>query len=154
MKKITIILLAVISAFACKKTDSTSFLDEIDGKQFSKSTILNSTDSITGIAEDTIPIIPIIPQDCKKDNIWTFKKSNKSFKLDEGPTKCNPADAQTKDEGVIEELNNGTQLKVAGTGTNEIWNIESRTASSFQVSYFAKNASNKTVKFRVTFTQL
>ena len=56
--------------------------------------------------------------------------------------------------GVITELNNGNSLRVAGTTTNEIWEIESRSASSFRVSYFAKNSDNVTVKFRVTFTTI
>lgn len=156
MKKFILIITAIIFMVACKKEEANTptFLDEIDGLQFSKTAILNSIDSITGNPNDTIPNIEIITADCKADNIWTFNKSNKTFTLDEGLLICNLGDPQIKEQGLVELLDNGTALRVAGTGTNEIWNIESRSASSFRVSYFAKNSSNETVKFRVVFTKL
>ncbi len=154
MKKLILIAFAIIGMMACKKNETASFLDEIDGKQFKKTSILTSIDSITSNANDTIPVVVVTPSDCKKDNIWSFNKTAKSFTLDEGLTKCDVADPQIKDQGVITELNNGNSLRVAGTTTNEIWEIESRSASSFRVSYFAKNSDNVTVKFRVTFTTI
>jgi len=152
MKKFILIALAVISMIGCKKeeTTETTFLDEIDGKQFSKTEILISLND----GADTVPNIPNIPVDCKKDNIWSFNKTAKTFTLDEGLTKCNISDPQIKEQGLIELINNGTSLRIAGTGTNEIWNIESRSASSFRASYFAKNSANETVKFRVVFTKI
>ena len=152
MQKLILLTMAIIFMIACKKeeTKTATFLDEIDGKQFNKTEILISLND----TEDTIPNIPSVPADCKKDNIWIFNKTAKTFTLDEGPTKCNLSDPQIKEQGLVEELDNGNSLRVAGTGTNEIWNIESRSASSFRVSYFAKNSSNEMVKFRVTFTKL
>ena len=143
--------MAIIFMIACKKeeTKTATFLDEIDGKQFNKTEILISLND----TNDTIPNIPNVPADCKKDNVWIFNKTAKTFTLDEGLTKCNISDPQIKEQGLVEELDNGNSLRVAGTGTNEIWNIESRSASSFRVSYFAKNSSNENVKFRVTFTK-
>ena len=154
MNKLILIAFAVMSMMACKKNETTSFLDEIDGKQFKKTSILTSTDSITSSAVDTIPTVVVSPSDCKKDNVWSFNKTAKTFTLDEGASKCDVADPQIKDQGVITEQNNGNSLKVAGTTTNEIWEIESRSSSSFRVSYFAKNSDNVTVKFRVTFTKI
>jgi hypothetical protein len=144
-------VVALFAIIACKKeSNPTTFLEEIDGKQFSKTLILNSIDSLI----DTIPVVTITPADCKKDNVWSFNKTTKRFVLDEGATKCDALDNQTKDQGAVEELNGGSQLRVIGGTTNEIWEIESRSASSFRVSYFARNGSNKLVKFRVTFTKL
>lgn len=156
MQKFILIITAVIFMMACKKeeTKSPTFLDEIDGLKFSKTEILNSIDSITGNPNDTIPNIEVIPSDCNSDNFWTFNNAEKSFILDNGTNKCKIEDPQIIEQGLVELLDNGTALRVAGTGTNEIWNIESRTAASFRVSYFAKNGSNKMVKFRVTFTKL
>jgi len=155
-KNFILITIAIISMMACKKeeTATLTFLDEIDGKQFSKTEILISVDSTTNNPADTVPNILSVLDDCKKDNIWSFNKTAKTFKLDEGLTKCNISDPQVKEQGVIELIDNGTSLRVAGTGTNEIWNIESRTANSFRASYFAKKIANETVKFRVTFTKL
>ena len=111
-----------------------------------------SVDSIV----DTVPTIDLFATlpTCKKDNVWHFDATNNTFTLDEGATKCDVADPQTKDQGTITEQNNGSQLRVAGTSTNEIWEIGSRTASVFNVSYFARNPSNKLVKFRVTFSKI
>ncbi len=152
MQKLILITMAVFFMMACKKeeTKTATFLDEIDGKQFNKTEILISLND----TEDTIPNITVTPEPCKADNVWSFNKTDKTFTLDEGERKCLETDLQTKDEGRIELIENGNSLKVAGSGTNEIWNIESRSASSFRVSYFAKNTSNENVKFRVTFTKL
>ncbi len=155
MKKILFLsATAIICLIACKKNDPApvSFLEEIDGNQYKKTSIYTSNDSIT----DTIPVNDFFASlsDCKKDNVWSFNKTTLTFTLDEGASKCNAADPQTKDEGTIAEQDSGNSLKVDGGGTNEIWNIESRSASSFRVSYFARNSSNQLVKFRVVFTKL
>ncbi len=152
MKKF-IILFTVIMIFACTKEKQATLTEELAKSNWQKTSILISTDSV---APDTIPTIDVLSSkpDCAKDNVWSFYASTNTFTLDEGTTKCVVSDPQIKDEGVIEELNNGNALRVAGDGTNEIWEIESRSANAFRVSYFARNASNKTVKFRVMFTKL
>lgn len=151
MKQLFVIF-AALALFSCKKENkSSSLIQDLAQTSWQKTQILNSLDSI---APDTIPNILIATDDCKKDNIWGFNAANKTFQIFEGATKCNIGDADIKDQGLIEELNNGNSLRVAGGTTNEIWEIESRTSSSFRVSYFARNTSNKMVKFRVTFTKL
>ena len=154
MKNYFILLLSIVAFFACTKKDETSLIETLSKNNWKKTSILISVDSTTANPSDTIPNILVTPSDCAKDNEWIFIASNNTFKLDEGATKCNSGDPQIKDEGILEELNNGNSLRVDGNGTNEIWEIESRSASSFRVSYFAKNASNKTVKFRVTFSKI
>ncbi len=151
MKQSIIITLTVVAFFACKKEDPTTLTQELAKNEWQKTSILVSTDSI---APDTIPTIAVIPADCKKDNIWRFDATANTFQLLEGATKCNISDPDIKDEGTIEEQDNGSKLKVDDGGTAEIWEIESRSASSFRVSYFGRNSSNKLVKFRVVFTKI
>jgi hypothetical protein len=145
-----IFILITVALFACKKEEQPTLTDELAKSDWRKTQVLVSADSIV----DTIPTIEIVVPDCKKDNIWRFNATNNTFILDEGATKCDAADPQIKDQGTITEQNNGAQLKVAGSGTNEIWEIESFTAFSFHVSYFARKPDNKLAKFRVTFSKI
>jgi hypothetical protein len=145
-----VFILLTLMAFACKKEDSSSLTKDLAKSRWQKTQILISADSIL----DTIPTIVVVSPTCKSDNIWSFDANNNTFTLDEGASKCDVSDPQIKDQGIIEEQNNGSALRVASDGTNEIWEIESRSASSFRVSYFARNASNKLVKFRVTFNKI
>lgn len=154
MKSISLIIIATFAMFACTKEDEPTLIEELAKSNWKKTQILMSTDSITANPSDTIPATLVVSADCKKDNIWSFDADNNTFKLDEGATKCDVSDPQTKDEGVITDLNNGARLLVDGGGENEIWEIESLSASSFRVSYFAKNSDNVTVKFRVTFSKI
>lgn len=149
MKHIIFILIA-FALFACKKEEQPTITDELAKNDWRKTQVLVSADSIV----DTIPTIEVVVPDCKKDNIWRFNATSNTFILDEGATKCDAADPQIKDQGTITEQNNGTQLKVAGSGTNEIWEIESFTAFTFHVSYFARKPDNKLAKFRVTFSKI
>ncbi|MFN8295470.1 MAG: hypothetical protein U0T69_04705 [Chitinophagales bacterium] len=153
MKHIIFILIS-FALFACKKEEQPATLTENLAKNdWRKTSVLVSVDSI---APDTIPTVDILSPkpDCAKDNIWHFDAATKTFTLSEGPSKCNISDPDIKDQGTITEQNNGAQLKVAGSGTNEIWEIESFTASAFHVSYFARKPDNKLAKFRVTFSKI
>lgn len=151
MKSI-IFILAALALFACTKEKQPTLTEELAKNDWRKTSILYSADSV---APDTVPTIAIIPADCKKDNIWHFDASNNTFQLLEGATKCNVSDPDIKDQGTITEQKNGAELRVAGTGTNEIWEIESRSATAFNVSYFARNQqTNKMAKFRVTFSKI
>lgn len=149
--KIMAVLAVVLMVFACTK-ESPSLIDELAKNNWRKTSILVSTDSIV----DTIPVVDILTPkpDCAKDNIWKFNAATKTFELSEGPTKCNVSDPDIKDQGTIEEQNGGELMRVAGTGTNEIWEIESRTTEAFRVSYFARTAANKQAKFRVVFEKI
>ena len=152
MKNLCLMVLSILALFACKKeeTKKSVLIEELAKSEWRKTSILVSADSI---APDTIPNIIIASEPCKVDNIWKFDANNNTFTLDEGASKCGVTDPQIKDQGAITDLNNGSQLKVAGTGTNEIWNIESLAANSFRVSYFGRVASQSR-KFRVTFTKI
>jgi hypothetical protein len=143
-------LFALIITFACTKEEEASLTERLAENDWRKMQILISADSIL----DTIPTLEVINDDCKKDNFWRFSAVSNTFQLLEGPTKCSPSDPDIKDQGVIEELNNGTQLRVSGGGTEEIWEIESLSASSFRVSYFARTGANKLAKFRVRFDKI
>lgn len=153
MKTYFITILCLLVSFACTKEKQATLTEELAKSKWQKTSVLISADSV---APDTIPVIDVLSArpDCAKDNIWTFNAESNTFVLDEGAAKCNVSDPQIKDEGIIEELNNGSSLRVSGDGTNEIWEIESRSASSFRVSYFARNGSNKLAKFRVVFTKI
>ncbi|MBK9330786.1 MAG: hypothetical protein IPM95_16130 [Sphingobacteriales bacterium] len=150
--KATAVLAIVLMVFACTKESTPSLIDELAKSNWRKASILVSTDSVI----DTIPVVDILTSkpDCAKDNIWKFNAVTNTFQLDEGPTKCNVLDPDIKDQGIIEEQNGGELLRVAGTGTNEIWEIESRTTEAFRVSYFARTAANKQAKFRVVFEKI
>ena len=145
-----VFILLTLMAFACKKEDTSSLTKDLAKSRWQKTQILISADSIL----DTIPTIVVVSPTCKSDNIWSFDANNNTFTLDEGASKCDVSDPQIKDQGIIEEQNNGTRLLVDGEGTNEIWEINSFTSSSFRVSYFGRNASNQLVNFRVTFTKI
>jgi len=153
MKNLFIIFFATCFMFACKKEKQLSLTESLAQNDWKKTSILISSDSV---APDTIPTIDILTSrpNCAKDNVWHFDANTNTFSLSEGAEKCTVSDPDIKDQGVIEELSNGSQLRVAGTGTNEIWEIESRSSSSFRVSYFARNGANQTAKFRVTFTKI
>lgn len=150
MKSLIILLFSFLVFLACKKERIPTLTEELAKSNWQKSQILISADSIL----DTIPSIEVISPPCKSDNIWSFDATNNTFTLDEGSSKCDDSDPQIKDQGIIEEQDNGAKLLVKGGGTNEIWEIESRTSASFRVSYFARNASNKMAKFRVTFVKI
>ena len=152
MKTTYFLILSLFAFFSCKKEEDKKsvLIEELSKSEWRKSSILYSADSV---APDTIPTISPAVLLCQADNIWHFNASTNTFVLDEGPTKCNAANPQIKDEGAIEDLGNGTRLRVEGGGTNEIWEIESRTSSSFRVSYFGKVGS-QTRKLRVTFSKI
>lgn len=152
MKNFSLILLSILILFACKKEEDKKsvLIEELAKSEWRKTSILYSADSI---APDTIPTFSPAVLLCKADNIWHFNATTNTFILDEGPSKCDVSDPQIKEEGSIEDLNNGSQLRVVGGTTNEIWEIESRSASSFHVSYFGK-LGTQTRKFRVTFTKI
>jgi hypothetical protein len=152
MKNFSLIILSILTLFACKKEEDKKsvLIAELAKSEWRKTSILVSADSV---APDTIPNIIIASEACKADNIWKFNANNNTFQLDEGSSKCGVSDPQIKDQGAITDLENGSQLKVEGSGTNEIWNIESLSANSFRVSYFGR-VSSQSRKFRVTFTKI
>lgn len=151
MKPTYFLILSLLVFFACKKEDQPTLTEDLAKNSWRKTQILISADSV---APDTIPSIEVISGACKADNIWSFNADNNTFTLDEGTTKCNISDPQIKDHGIIQEQDNGKKLLVDGDGTNEIWEIESFSAAAFRVSYFGRSASNKLVKFRVTFSKI
>ncbi len=50
-------------------------------------------------------------EDCEKDNLFTFKTDN-TIDLDEGPTKCDPNDPQTRNEGPWTLFDNDTKINM------------------------------------------
>lgn len=143
-------IIVLLGLFSCGKEKQLTLIERLAKNDWRKMQILISTDSIV----DTIPTVEIINDDCKKDNFWKFSAATNTFQLLEGATKCNPGDPDIKDQGSIEELNNGSQLRVSGGSTEEIWEIESFSSGSFRVSYFARTGGNKLAKFRVRFDRI
>ena len=63
---------------------------------------------------------------CFTDNIWSFGTSSVAT-LDEGPTKCDPADPQTE-PGTWQLTQNETYLKING----DEWKLEELTTSTLK----------------------
>jgi hypothetical protein len=145
-----VFILLTLMAFACKKEDTSSLTKELAKSRWQKTQILISADSIL----DTIPTIEVVSPTCKSDNIWSFDANNNTFTLDEGASKCDVSDPQIKDQGIIEEQNNGSALRVACEGTNEIWEINRVHFFVSRVVILQEMLQIKLVKFRVTFNKI
>jgi hypothetical protein len=79
---------------------------------------------------DNFDITDTIIKSCQKDDLFTFNKDSTGI-IDEGPTKCNVADAQT-DPLAWEFTNNDKVLNVtSNTLLNGNLNILSLTATGF-----------------------
>jgi hypothetical protein len=52
---------------------------------------------------------------CRKDDLFKFKENN-TFSFEEGPTKCDSAEAQVFETGTYELLNEGTEIRLEGSG--------------------------------------
>lgn len=75
-----------------------------------------------------------ISQDCTNDNTYTFN-SDKTVTTDEGPTKCNGSDPQTKTGGSWELYDNNNKLKVSD-GVNTIdATVVSMNSNNFVLTY-------------------
>ncbi|MFY8020977.1 MAG: lipocalin family protein [Bacteroidia bacterium] len=81
---------------ACERempTDATPLADAIKDKNWL--VIADSTVSSAGTVENNYNLL----KDCEKDNLYQFK-STKSVMIDEGASKCNASDAQSKTIGI------------------------------------------------------
>ena len=141
MKKIVVFSILIVALNACKKDDD---------KPVSKSSLLTTgtwamTAAVTdddgdGIFEtDEFAAFDA----CFTDNIWTFN-SNGSAVVDEGSTKCDPADPQVE-TGNWQMTNNETNLTIAG----ETYLIEQLDANTLilKLSHGSNSSS------RITFTK-
>ncbi len=113
----TIFTLLIIS---CSKKDSNLSKKEILTSGSWKLTAVVSDDDANGSYEkDEFARF----SDCYKDNYYTFQ-SNGVLELNEGPTKCSPADSQTE-TATWQLTQNETYLKI---NTDE-WKLEELTTS-------------------------
>jgi hypothetical protein len=110
MKKIVVFSVLLIAMNACKKDDD---------KPMSKADLLTSgTWAMTAAVSDddgdgTFETNEFADfESCFTDNIWTFN-SNGSAAVDEGPTKCDPADSQVVTAN-WQMTNNETNLTLDG----------------------------------------
>lgn len=141
MKKIFVFSIALIAMNACKKDDA---------KPVSKTDMLTSgtwklTAAVTDADGDgTFETNEYATFDaCFTDNIWSFN-TNGSAVMDEGPTKCDPADSQVQTDS-WQLTNNETNLSFAG----DTYLVEQLDASTLilKLSYGASSSS------KVTFTK-
>jgi hypothetical protein len=138
MKRTLIALGAIAVLFsACKKDDSTS---ASGGKKGSLTTgkwrITSSTSVIeypAPIGTQTVNLFSSI-QPCMQDNLYIFN-SDGTNTTDEGATKCNTSDAQTKSSGTWQLLNSDTQLKVTEGSNTVTGDIQTLDNSSLVLKY-------------------
>lgn len=106
--------------FSCSKKDSNLSKKDLLTSGSWKLTAVVSDDDANGSYE-TDEFARFL--DCYKDNYYTFQ-SNGALELNEGPTKCSPADSQTE-TATWQLTQNETHLKI---NTDE-WKLEELTAS-------------------------
>lgn len=99
MKSISIIFLRV-RIVCMRERNAPTLTEDLAKNDWQKTSILMSVDSIL----DTVPTIDLFASlsPCKKDNVWHFDATNNTFTLDEGATKCDAADPQTKDQAPLQ----------------------------------------------------
>lgn len=98
MKRLFLFVLAAASLSACKKDseNTPSKTDLITAKNWQltgltvTTTITPASGSASTTTRDDYPLLGA----CERDNIYKYN-TNKALVLDEGPTKCDPADPQT-----------------------------------------------------------
>lgn len=91
-------------------------------------------------------------QDCEKDNLYIFNK-NGTLTLDEGPTKCNSAAPQQKQEGTWQLANNDTQLKESHQADDAITIVE-LTDATMRLSFQYTPEGEPTRKYSITYTHV
>lgn len=141
MKKLLVFAIALTALNACKKNND---------KPVTKSDMLTSgswkitaavTDSDGDGTYETNEFTDF--PSCLTDNIWTFN-TNGSAAMDEGPTKCDPADSQVQTSS-WQLTNNETNLSFEG----DTYLVEQLDANTLILKLsFGSNSSSK-----VTFTK-
>ena len=116
----TIFTLLIIS---CSKKDSNlSKKDMLTSGSWKLTAVVSDDDANGSYEKDEFARF----SDCYKDNYYTFQ-SNGVLELNEGPTKCSPADSQTE-TATWQLTQNETYLKI---NTDE-WKLEELTISTLK----------------------
>lgn len=116
-------LFFILLLAACNKKDTAASKTQLLTSGTWKLTAVVSDNDANGTYE-TDDFATFSP--CFTDNIWSFSTSS-VVTLDEGPTKCNPADPQTE-TGTWQLTQNETYLKING----DEWKLEELTASTLK----------------------
>ncbi len=116
-------LFFILLLAACNKKDKAASKTELLTSGTWKLTAVISDNDGNGTYE-TDDFATFFP--CFTDNIWSFGASS-VVTLDEGPTKCNPADPQTE-TGTWQLTQNETYLKING----DEWKLEELTTSTLK----------------------
>lgn len=139
MKKLILSVFAATALFSsCKKEDkkvgpTSATFSAIADKKWQLSA---QTYTYAGTTYDGYASLP----SCQKDNLWIMK-SDKTSEGDEGATKCNASDPQTKSAGTWELRSGDTELFVkdfggSSVGVNDItFTILEASATTLKLKY-------------------
>jgi len=140
-KTFTLVSVLAISVFllcGCGK-------DEDKDNSKSKTTLLTQSDWVRTSLMITINTNP--PYDdhqnsapCQRDNRWVFR-TNGSYELNEGPTKCNAADPQIIQTGSWLFSDNETKLTI-GSST---FTVDQLTETTMVLTYTYSGGGNTTI---------
>ncbi|MBN8703156.1 MAG: lipocalin family protein [Bacteroidetes bacterium] len=110
------ISLVLVVLFSCKKkeTEEPPVVDE--PTKANKELLINKNWKMTSLMFGTIDFYSTIAA-CESDDISIFS-ADSTFVIDEGLTKCNTADPQTKSTGVWIFIDNDTKLVMTPTTGN------------------------------------
>jgi len=79
-------------------------------------------------------------EDCDKDNIYSFYE-NKTYKADEGATKCDSAEPQSF-SGNWQFLNNETELKIIYMNDTVVYGLLELDESLLKLDYSGRDTNN------------
>lgn len=163
MKKIPVLLFfGLILVFSCsKKSDpapaSPDQLLVTPKGWITTAGTINPPISIPGAPAGTPPIsdfYSLFLEACEKDDVLLFT-SNGQYKIDEGATKCNTSDPQTKEQGTWAFNSTKTILNItpqSGTGDAYTMTIAELSATTLKISepFDLGNGTTYTVSLTLT----
>jgi hypothetical protein len=127
MKKVLVALCCVATLASCKKDESVA-IAKADALVAHSWKLSKVESVINGIPVDVTSTM--LTEACEKDDFETFAKDNK-WTADNGATKCNEGDAQTK-TGTWVLSENDTKLKVTETANPD--NADNYTVGTLDAS--------------------
>ena len=137
MKKLTLVLALALSLGACKKNSGSN--TQTSGAGILTSGSWRITSSISAL-EWPAPVgtqssdLFALLDACEQDNLYIFS-SNGTATADEGPTKCNASDPQTKAAGSWSLSNNDKSFSMSGSGFSIPADVLTLNNSTFTIQY-------------------
>lgn len=107
-------------------------------------------ESINGAVTDIDFLNTHLIETCKKDDYYQFNLRG-TYRLDEGPAKCNLTDPQVIEVGKWSFIDNGNKLQLYKEGAEkpQVFSIVSLTASSLILSQVALDGSRRTLTYYI-----